>query len=156
MEIKLNIVNISFFPNLVCRCNVVLIKDFRTHNSIAQERQQAVSTRPTGNSRDSPVRLESILFFCLKHTLLLLLMLMGTARGCPPGAPRAGLGWRRKDRPPSLSAHLELLPEAQFLTGHPRDWGDRRHLTHLLPGPCASHQNPPGRNITCVCAPGVA
>lgn len=57
------------------------------------------------------MRLESILFICLKH-ILLLLMLMGTAGAVPLGL-RAGLGWDRKNQT-SISICLfgKLLPEA--------------------------------------------
>lgn len=138
---------------MVCRCNVVLIKrtsEHKTpHNS---ERQQAVSTRPTGNSRESPVRLESILFFCLKHTLLLLLMLMGTARAVPLGL-RAGLGWDGKNQTSiSICSFGKLLPEAQFLTEHPRDWGDPQTPHSPSPWPlCKSSESPWEELVTCLC-----
>lgn len=138
---------------MVCRCNVVLIKrtseHITPHNS---ERQQAVSTRPTGNSRESPVRLESILFFCLKHTLLLLLMLMGTARAVPLGL-RAGLGWDGKNQTSiSICSFGKLLPEAQFLTEHPRDWGDPQTPHSPSPWPlCKSSESPWEELVTCLC-----
>ena len=78
MEIKLNIVNISVFSNLVCRCNVVPIK--RTSEHITQKDNRLYPEDPPATAnKESPMCLESILFFCLKYILLLLLMLTGMA-----------------------------------------------------------------------------
>ena len=90
-------------------------KDFRTHNS---ERQQAVSTRPTSNSK------QRITYVIGEYLVLLLEIhpsassyVNGHGQGCPPKAPSGTGGGTGRTRPSSLS-----LEEAHLLIWKATAW----------------------------------